>query len=192
MRIIAGKAGRIRLDVPQGSGSRPTTDRVREALFSILGDRVAGARVLDLFAGSGALGLEALSRGAKEAVFVEVADEACEVIRRNLGRAGFKPEEGRVRKGTVESFLKVPPRSEGDRYELIFADPPYKKGGVDGGGAGPLLENALLPEWLEADGRLVLEMAVEERVEPGPGWKVVDERRYGGTNIMILTRSPGA
>ena len=191
MRIIAGKAGRIRLDVPRGGGARPTTDRVREALFSIIGERAVGARVLDLFAGSGALGLEALSRGAKEAVFVELSGEACGVIGRNFERAGFDSEAGRVQKSRVESFLKGPPRSEEGRYELIFADPPYKKGNSDGGGAGALVADASLGDWLKSGGWLILEMAVEERVDLEPGWEIIDERRYGGTKIMILTRNSG-
>ena len=189
MRIIAGKAGRIRLDVPRGSGARPTTDRVREALFSILGERVVGERVLDLYAGSGALGLEALSRGAAEAVFVEMKGEACKVIGQNIERAGFKPEEARVRKGTVEFFLKGVPQSGGGRYGLIFADPPYRKGGVGNGGAGPLVESSVLPEWLEPEGWLVLEMAADECFELKHGWEVGDERRYGGTKTVILSRS---
>jgi len=181
MRIIAGKAGRTRLDVPRGV-TRPTTDRVREALFSIIGERVNKERVLDLFAGSGALGLEALSRGAEHAVFVERSVEACRTIEGNLERADLG-SVATIRRMSAESFLKRALLENAKPYGLILADPPYRKDGIV-----PLLRSEGLRGVLEIGGWLILEMAVEDDPEPGPDWAVVEDRRYGGTKIMILTQ----
>jgi len=118
MRIIAGKAGRIAIKVPVAV-TRPTTDFVRQAIFSILGERVDNARVLDLFAGSGAIGLEALSRGAASCVFVDEHRQASNVISENLAKSRL--EGGRVVKAEVATHLK----RDAAIYDLIFADPPY-------------------------------------------------------------------
>ena len=120
MRIISGKAGRIAIKVPPAV-TRPTTDFVRQAMFSILGERVENARVLDLFAGSGAIGLEALSRGASSCVFVEEHRQACNIISENLKKSRL--EGGRPVKADCHSFLK----RDSACYDLIFADPPYWK-----------------------------------------------------------------
>ena len=121
MRVIAGSAGGIRLAVPK-RGVRPTMDRVKAAIFSSLGDAVAGARVLDLFAGSGALGIEALSRGASSAMFVEEDRQSSEIIERNLAKTKLK---GRVRQQDVFDFLRH--ISGAETFQIIFADPPYEK-----------------------------------------------------------------
>ncbi|PYK75968.1 MAG: 16S rRNA (guanine(966)-N(2))-methyltransferase RsmD, partial [Verrucomicrobia bacterium] len=121
MRVIAGSAGGIRLAVPK-RGVRPTMDRVKAAIFSSLGDAVAGARVLDLFAGSGALGIEALSRGASFAMFVEEDRQSAEIIERNLAKTKLK---GRVRQQDVFDFLRH--ISGAETFQIIFADPPYEK-----------------------------------------------------------------
>src|SRR3977135_4254468 len=119
MRVIAGSAGGILLKTP-AHDLRPTLDRVREAAFSALGDFVIGAHVLDLFAGSGGFGIEALSRGATEAVFVDSHPKAIDAIRFNLAKAKL---EGKVVKNYVSRYLTPCP----EEFELIFADPPYKK-----------------------------------------------------------------
>lgn len=118
MRIIAGSAKGRTLVGPRGSGTRPMTDRAREALFSSLGSRVPGARVLDLFAGSGSLGLEALSRGAVSVVFVERGREAQTALTRNVAAVGLG---GEVRRSDVDRYLD---RCRG-RFDLVFVDPPY-------------------------------------------------------------------
>ena len=118
MRVIAGAAKGRRLHTPQGLATRPLMDRVREALFSSLGERVEGARVLDLYAGSGSLGIEALSRGAASATFVENNRKAVDSIRANLGECGF---EGVVEAGDVERFVTRSPQG----FDLAFVDPPY-------------------------------------------------------------------
>src|ERR687887_476879 len=121
MRVIAGSAGGIRLAVPK-HGVRPTMDRVKAAIFSSLGDAVIGARVLDLFAGSGALGIEALSRGASSVVFVEADRESAEIIEGNLAKTNLK---GRVQQQDVFDFLRH--ASGAEMFHIIFADPPYEK-----------------------------------------------------------------
>ena len=127
MRVIAGKAKGIQLKTPDGMLTRPTTDRVKEALFSILQFDLPGTRVLDLFGGTGQLGIEALSRGAKEAVFVDAREEACRLIRENLKRAGFT---GQVVRGDYLTYLD----QCREKFDIIFLDPPY---------AEVFLENAL-------------------------------------------------
>src|SRR6476661_3131729 len=121
MRVIAGSAGGIHLDAPK-SGVRPTMDRVKAAIFSSLGEEIIDARVLDLFAGTGSLGIEALSRGAASALFVEENAAALAVIERNLVRTKLA---GRVRQQDVFAFLRAPQVPE--QFRIVFADPPYEK-----------------------------------------------------------------
>ena len=121
MRVIAGSAGGIQLHVPK-RGVRPTMDRVKAAIFSSLGNAVIDAHVLDLFAGSGALGIEALSRGAASVFFVDEDRQSIAAIEKNLGKARF---QARVREQDVFEFLKR--FSSSERFEIIFADPPYEK-----------------------------------------------------------------
>ena len=123
MRVIAGSAGGIGLAVPK-RGVRPTMDRVKTAIFSSLGDAVIGARVLDLFAGSGALGIEALSRGASSVVFVEGDGQSAEIIESNLAKTKLK---GRIRQQDVFDFLRH--ASGAELFDIVFADPPVRKDG---------------------------------------------------------------
>lgn len=118
MRVIAGKSKGIQLKTPEGVLTRPTTDRVKEALFSILQFELPGAKVLDLFAGTGQLGIEALSRGAKEAVFVDAREDACRLVRENLRRTGLY---GKVLRNDYQSFLS----GCREAFDIIFLDPPY-------------------------------------------------------------------
>lgn len=127
MRVIAGKAKGKQLKTPDGMLTRPTTDRVKEALFSILQFDLPGTRVLDLFGGTGQLGIEALSRDAKEAVFVDAREEACRLIRENLKRTGFS---GKVVRADYLAYLDHCK----EKFNIVFLDPPY---------AEVFLENAL-------------------------------------------------
>jgi 16S rRNA (guanine966-N2)-methyltransferase len=171
MRVIAGQYGGRRLQAPPGDATRPTSDRVREALFSVLAARVDGARVLDLFAGSGALGIEALSRGAGSAVFVERDAKAVAAIERNLAAVGV--EETVVRQD-VERFLA---RADG-AFDLVFCDPPYDSAARL---AGPLAEH--LPALCAEDARIVTESDKRNPlVLPFP---LLVERAYGDTRIAI-------
>lgn len=123
MRVIAGKARRIPLNTPSGLDTRPTTDRTKETLFNMLQPYLADARFLDLFSGSGAIGIEALSRGAKEAVFVENGKEACTCIQENLKKTRLE-QQGILLKTTVSDALERL-NSSGQSFDVIFMDPPY-------------------------------------------------------------------
>jgi 16S rRNA (guanine966-N2)-methyltransferase len=173
MRVVAGEFRGRRLAAPRGARTRPTADRVREALFSMLGD-VSGARVLDLYAGSGALGIEALSRGAESAVFVERDPRAVAAIERNLESMGLAEEV--VRQDAVR-FLA---RTEG-MFDLVFCDPPYDSASRL---AGRLTEH--LPDVTSEDARIVTESDKRNPLElPFP---LVTERTYGDTRIAIHGR----
>ena len=183
MRVIAGAAGGIALEVPK-SGVRPTMDRVKAAIFSSLGDEVIGARVLDLFAGTGALGLEALSRGAASALFVEENSGAASTIERNLARTKL---EGRVRKQDVFAFLKSTHAPE--PFRVIFADPPYEKTKSGGAFTQLLLASAELAAMLEPSGVFVLEKRPGEEMPPSNLWDVNRAKKYGATEVLFLRRS---
>jgi 16S rRNA (guanine966-N2)-methyltransferase len=183
MRVVAGSAGGIRLDVPK-SGVRPTMDRVKAAIFSSLGEEVVGARVLDLFAGTGALGIEALSRGAASALFVEENSTAATAIERNLTRTKL---EGRIRRQDVFAFLRsTEPR---EPFKIIFADPPYEKTKSGGEFTSLLLEDPQLAEMLEPSGIFVLEKRPAEQMPRMPWWNVARARAYGSTEVLFLQRA---
>lgn len=176
MRIIAGAAKGHHLKVPR-EVSRPTTDRVRESVFGMLVAVIEGAKVLDLFAGSGALGIEALSRGAASCTFVEQNRGACRIIEENLKKTGM--EKGRVIQREVGKFLAA----EGGGYDLIFADPPYADGLTDP--ARDLVALEGWEKWLAPGGFLILEReAIGELREPG-GLSLVQKRDYGRSRISI-------
>ncbi len=180
MRIISGSAGSVPLRVPRLL-TRPTTDRVRESLFSVLGDLTSQARVLDLFAGTGSLGLEALSRGAATADFVESQAEACEVIRKNLEKTRLTG--GKVHRRDVFSFLASVRQVS---YDLIFADPPYAREESDRETLLKLLENESLPRALAPGGLFVLETLASDPLPTLIRWSVKEERDYGTTRIGFL------
>jgi 16S rRNA (guanine966-N2)-methyltransferase len=175
MRVVAGDLGGRRFVAPRGGATRPTSERIREAIFAILGE-VAGARVLDLFAGSGALGIEALSRGAARATFVENAPAALTAIDRNLLALALT-----ARSQVVRADVRVALRSAAVRaseYDLVFLDPPYARAS----GFGPPLA-ATLPGLLASAARVISEC---DRREPlDLGLPVILERRYADTLIRI-------
>lgn len=172
--MIGGVHGGRGLMAPRGQATRPTSDRVREALFSILGDGVRGARVLDLFAGSGALAIEALSRGAAEATLVDSAAVAVTAIRRNLEALGIG---GEVVQRPALRFLDAA-RRDARQYDLIFLDPPYRHARA----LGRELSAGLSP--VLADGARVV--AESDRRQPlDLQLPLLDQRRYGDTLIQI-------
>ena len=179
MRIVAGKARGRPLRVPKGASVRPTTDRVREALFSALGQRVCGASVLDLFAGSGALALEALSRGAARAVLVERWAKAREVIRANMESTGLLDDCTLV-PGDGPAFLRRA-AAKGDRFDLVFMDPPYDSG---------LLEEAMAlcadSGILRPAGLLVAEHPSKTTPAAPPGLRGTWSRRYGDSSLSFF------
>jgi 16S rRNA (guanine966-N2)-methyltransferase len=187
MRIITGLAGGIPIKVPDAV-ARPTTDKVRQALFSSLGDLVIEARVLDLFAGSGALGLESLSRGATSALFVDEHRSACEIIRGNLAKTRL--QGGTVRAGDALRVLDDLAKAPSNSFDLIFADPPYAHGPRDKNWAMALLESESLKKVLAPEGSFLLECRVTTaELSPSWGWSVVRDRDYGTTRLLWLKHS---
>ena len=180
MRVIAGEARGLPLRSPSPR-VRPTMDRVRGAIFSSLGDVVPGARVLDLFAGSGAMGIEALSRGAVSAIFVEADPRCAACIRENLRRARL---EASVQVMDALKFLDL--RSE-DIFDLIFADPPYAKSSTSRNFAAELLRLPSLPGALSPKGALVLERLAGSPEPERIPLSLIRVRRYGESEIAYYT-----
>ena len=191
MRIVAGKHRGRRIATPPGDIVRPTSERAREALFNILAHgRFApapifeDARVLDVFAGTGAFGLEALSRGARFATFIEKDRDAREALAANIKALG---ESGRTRLLAVDATL--PPRADGP-YNLVFLDPPYRSGL-----AAPALEALARTGWLSPDALVIVELAARSDFEPPAGFETLEERRYGPGRLVFLRArelKPGA
>jgi 16S rRNA (guanine966-N2)-methyltransferase len=176
MRVIAGRLGGRRLSAPRGRTTRPTSDRVREALFSMLGE-LDGASVLDLFAGTGALGIEALSRGAARALFVEREAAAVTVLKRNLEQLELALPEAQIRVGDALAALRTA-RGAGETYDLVFVDPPYSQARELERGL-----SALLPVLLAPDARVVVES--DRRAPAELPLDVAQCKRYGDTTITI-------
>lgn len=180
MRIVAGKAKGRPLKAPRDARTiRPTADRVRETLFNVLGQWLDGLAVLDLYAGTGALAFEALSRGASSAVLVDQDKEALSLCRANAEALGFLPQ-ARILASPVDRAISRL-SSEGARFDLVFADPPYAERAI-----GKVLEQLSLTGLLAPDGRVCLE---HDRREEAPaavgGLARVDERRFGDTLVTI-------
>jgi 16S rRNA (guanine966-N2)-methyltransferase len=176
MRVIAGRLGGRRLTAPRGKVTRPTSDRVRESLFALLGE-LEGESVLDLFAGAGGLGIEALSRGAAAAVFVETDGAAVKALRANLAALELHPEIAQVRREGVLVALRTAKARE-ETYDLVFIDPPY----TQARDWGPEL-SAGLPALLRPAARVIVES--DRRTPLEIGVEVERERRYGDTSITI-------
>lgn len=187
MRVIAGLAKGHRLMMPRAEGVRPTRESVREALFNILGDSVRGRVVLDLFAGSGALGIEALSRGATWAVFVDEQIGCVKAIRENLDRCGFGTRASVIQARIPEDLPKVKKAGESG-FDLVFMDPPYGSGREIDALEG-LLRFALLRE----NARIVCEHARRRTSTPAiKDFRLEKARRYGDSVITFLNFEPGA
>lgn len=177
MRVITGKYKGRRLVVPAGLKIRPTSDRVKEAIFNIL-PPLQDTIVLDLYAGTGNLGIEALSRGAKKAVFIDKHHLAIQAIKKNLLALGIKKEAVIYKRDILKGldFLK-------DTYHLIFMDPPYTKGYVE----RTLNLIRHLPGLLTKEGIIVIEHAPQERFSL-EGFLLIDKRQYGQTEVSFLGR----
>jgi 16S rRNA (guanine966-N2)-methyltransferase len=186
MRIVGGRHRGRRLVVPPGNAVRPTSDRAREALFDILshgrfaaeGIPFADKAILDAFAGTGALGLEALSRGATEAVFFEQNPEALAALRRNVASLG---ESDRTQ--ILPYDATRPPRA-GKRCAVVFIDPPYRSGL-----AAPALAAIDAAGWLTPDALAVIEIGTREEFHPPAGFTPLDQRAYGAARLVFLRRA---
>lgn len=177
MRVISGIVGGRKLKSPDGEAVRPTTDHVKEAIFNILQFDLEGRRVLDLFGGSGQMGIEALSRGAREAVFTDNNRSSIALIRENLKRCGLS---GKVLQTDALSFL-----SRGEKFDVIFVDPPY-----DSGLYAPVLQRINAVDNLTEGGIIVCEArAGTELPELTPPYRKQRERRYGNVKICIYSKN---
>lgn len=180
LRIIGGDLRGRRIQAPPGAGTRPTAERVREAVFNILGGRLTPVRVLDLFAGTGAMGLEALSRGAGRAVFVENRPAAVRVLRRNIVACRLTDRSAVLRCDAARGPAVL--QTAGSSFELVFCDPPYNRGRV-----APVLAALAAGTVLAPDARVVVEHAFEEPMAVPPVPLVLaDRRRYGKTLVSFL------
>ena len=180
MRIIAGKFKGRKLRSVRGSSTRPTSDRAREAIFNIIGHAVRGTRVLDLYAGTGALGIEALSRGAQSAAFIDVNRQSLSVLEANLAALGLEVPIRVIRWDLARNLncLRDRPRA----FDLVFMDPPYNHNLVT-----PTLTNLYASRSLEDGARIIVEHDRQEPVEPDPEqFEIVDRRRYGKTLVSFL------
>jgi 16S rRNA (guanine966-N2)-methyltransferase len=183
LRVVAGRAGGRRLESLPGEATRPTTERVREAVFSSLGSDTVGASVLDLYAGTGALAIEALSRGAAHAVLVDADRAAAELCRRNLAATDFA-DAARVVDATTAAFVALLPPSEAP-FTLVTCDPPYATPDAE---VEAVLIALTVPGWLAPGAIAVIERGVRTPVEPVPsGWRLRFARVYGDTLVTLLT-----
>lgn len=179
MRVITGKARGIQLKTPEGLQTRPTADRVKEAVFSILQFDLPGTRILDLFGGTGQLGIEALSRGAKSAVFVDASDKACALIKENLRRCKMESDAKVIRADYLDYLHRCR-----ENFDIILLDPPY---------AEVFLENALKKlseiDILQSGGIIVAERPVEKPLDVVlPGFSRSKDYKYGKTIITIYRK----
>lgn len=179
MRVITGSARGRRLKELEGMETRPTTDKVKESLFSIIQFDIEGRRVLDLFAGTGQLGIEALSRGAAECVFVDRRPDAVELIRENVKLCGLE-DAARIKKGDALAYLK-----SGEKFDLIFLDPPYATDLLD-----QVLEEIARFDICRQHGIIVAESAADHILPPvQPPYSLYREYRYGKIKLTVYHRS---
>ncbi len=179
MRIIAGSARGRRIDAPQGENTRPTHDRVREALFSMIGPYFDGGRALDLFAGSGSLGLEAISRGVSECVFCDADRRAIAVIQNNIKTLGMH-KQSRVYCVKFQQALEM----VSGKFDLIFLDPPYDLGYMT-----PVLEKIMERNLLADDGIVFCEIRSGSEVEVPEGLNEIKRKKYGMAEVIILEKA---
>ena len=176
MRIIAGKAGSINLKSIKNSNTRPTLDRVKEAMFSMLNPYLKEAKVLDLFAGFGGLGLEAISRGAVEAVLVERSRKNIKVIKENVSKCNFE-KKAKVIREDVFDFLN----SNNEQFDIIIMDPPYKKEFGE-----KLLKIISENKILKKTGIIVIEHSKKEKIENQNIYLKIKDKKYGDTKLTFF------
>jgi len=182
MRVISGMLKGRRLVAPAGLSTRPTADRIKESVFNILGDSVQSAMVLDIFAGTGALGIEALSRGATHAVFIDQAKAALTAIRTNIRKLGIS-DRTRVLQWNISKGLTCL-SSMPQAFDLVFMDPPYKSNAVVPAMTALLACGALAPT-----ARIVIEHSVQEPLDMCPApLTLTDQRRFGKTLVSFMDK----
>ncbi len=185
MRITGGKIKGRRLSSFKGTGIRPTSQKIREAIFNIIGNELSGLSVLDLFAGTGIMGIEALSRGASFALFIDYSPKSMRLIRENLRICGLSDRAMIIRKDLRRGLPKIPLEREG--FNLIFIDPPYEKGLIS-----PLLERLAMKRPFKIPCDIVIEGKKTESISPLiPNFSISAVRIYGDTKISILSYGEG-
>ena len=191
MRIIGGSAGGAILRAPKGFGVRPSPDLVRQAVFNSLGSRVLGAQVLELFAGTGALSLECLSRGAERAVCVEKSSRHAAFIGQNLQRAGLSRESLEIR--VQDAFTAIRQLAAAcQQFDLILADPPYGEKNIDRRStslAQQLLDDPDLPNLPQAGGVFILGHTKRDTLALPPAWEEIKLLKHGDTVMRFLRRA---
>ncbi|GFI61111.1 ribosomal RNA small subunit methyltransferase D [Clostridiales bacterium] len=178
MRVIAGSARRLRLEAPEGIDTRPTADRVKESLFNMLNPDIFGCRFLDLFSGSGAIGIEALSRGAKKVVFVDSSERCLNVIKRNLNFTGLS-DKAEIIKSDV--YAAIQQLRDGEQFDIIFMDPPYA-----GGFYLPVLKEIYEARILASSGFVVAESSKEYKFSASENFTITKERKCGPAVMTFL------
>lgn len=179
MRVISGIARGRRLKEPLGMDIRPTTDKIKESIFNIIQFDIEGRRVLDLYAGTGQMGIEALSRGAASAVFVDASGAAVRLVRENLRNAGLQDADARVLHTAADSFVQ-----RGERFDLIFLDPPYQSGEI-----GRILQRIMEIDILSENGIIVCETQADTPLpEPVSPYVKGREYRYGRVKITLILK----
>ncbi len=189
MRITGGKAARRILKTPKGLDVRPTPDLVKQAVFNSLGSRVVGARVLELFAGTGALSLECLSRGGKSVLCIEKSARHAEILRQNFQIAAFSPDEMKVRVQDVFAAL-AQLAGAGERFDVILADPPYGEKNVgrrSTSAAQQLLDDIHLPKLLNSGALFVLGHSKRDTLEVPAPWRETRLLKHGDSLMRFLT-----
>ena len=179
VRVIAGSAKGRRLAVPTGKHVRPTSDRARETLFNVLAPRIAGARLLDVFAGSGAVGIEAISRGAAAVAFVESSRRTITVLRANIELCGFRERAEVIARPWAAGLRDL--AGHGERFDIVFCDPPY-----DWQGAGDCLSALVDGSLLAEGGVAVIEHRRATPPEAGPGWELQRRLDVGDTSFSLF------
>lgn len=181
IRIIGGELKGRKLITVSGIKTRPTADRVRESIFNILGDSVRGARILDLYAGTGAMGIEALSRGAEFALFADDHNAALSALEKNIKTCLLQNRVNTIKWNILKNLNFI--RSYKNGFNLVFIDPPYNKNMIQ-----PTLSNLATSQCLENNAQLTIEHSPLEPVpENLPGFKISSQRRYGKTLVSFLT-----
>jgi len=188
MRIVAGNLKGRTITTPEGQATRPTSDRARQAVFNVLehaawAEPLDGMRVMDLYAGSGALGFEAISRGAAFALFVETDEEARGAIRENADAYGVMGRSRVHRRSAID--LGSRPGSDGEAFDLAFLDPPYRKGLGE-----QTLARLLEGGWLKPGALVVFERGSDEPEIDTPGYERLDARNYGAARVLFLRAGP--
>ncbi len=179
LRVISGEARGHKLKTLKGSATRPTSDRVKESLFNIVSGYIQGSEVLDLFAGSGSLGIEALSRGAAYAVFADKSKESCGIIKENLAFTKFAEKSEVLFMGFTEALVKL--ASEGKKFDIVFLDPPYNKNFIQ-----ETLKNLAKNDIIRDGGILIAEHHIDDELPEYSGkLKISRKQKYGDTVISF-------